>query len=186
MSSFITRLVVSTAAGVAVVCGTGVIAAAQTNACPVVSTTVVSDALGTPVTANTTAGGPAGFDLCEFVDPSGTSFGVYREANAFDAGTPVGAAGLVSRYVPSLPAAVRDQIDALGGIGINVAPGYEIAAISGVGDSAVWVKTELLPGVYNDSLLVQRGSDGYNFNGDDSPATQDRLTTLALAVLAAQ
>ena len=88
---------------------------------------------------------------------------------------------------PILPDAVRNQIAALGAIGIDVGTtGYEIAAVSGVGDSAVWVKTELVPGVFIDSLIVQRGADAYNFNGEDSPATQDRLTTLAQAVLASQ
>jgi hypothetical protein len=89
---------------------------------------------------------------------------VYHEANAFDAGAPVGAAALVLRCIPNLPHAARNQVDALGAVGINVATSeYEIAAVSGVGDSAVWVKTELMPGV-----------------------VMDRLTTLAKAVLAAQ
>src|SRR5260370_40139433 len=73
-------------------------------------------------------------------------FGVYREANVFDAGAPSGGAALVLRYIPNLPDAVRNQIDALSAIGINVATtGYEITAVSGVGDSAVWVKTSWCP-----------------------------------------
>jgi hypothetical protein len=79
----------------------------------------------------------------------------------------------------------RPHRSAVGAIGIDVGTtGYEIAAVSGVGDSAVWVKTQLVPGVFIDSLIVQRGADAYNFKGEDSPATQDKLTTLAQAVLA--
>src|SRR5438067_1007281 len=100
MPKFLARLLTSTAAVAvaALVCGPVPSAAAQSDPCPVVSTAVVSNALGTPVTGKATPGMPAGLDLCEFTDAAGSSFGVYREVSAFNAGAPVGAAGLVLRY----------------------------------------------------------------------------------------
>ena len=107
-----------------------------------------------------------------------------REKNAFGPGEG-GVAALATRYIPQLPDAVRAQIDALSQIGINIAvPGYEIAAVNGVGDAAIWVKTELLPGSFNDSLIVQRGSDAFSFNMDDVPDAQSKLNTVAQVVLA--
>jgi hypothetical protein len=159
-------------------------AAAQSTPCPMASDDVVSTALGGPVQGTTTPTAVSGLDFCDFVDASGTDFGVYRESNAFGPGEG-GAAALATRYIPQLPDAVRAQIDALNQIGINIAvPGYEIAAVPGLGDAAIWVKTELLPGTFNDSLIVQQGGDAFSFNGDDSPDAQMRLTALAQAVLA--
>jgi hypothetical protein len=80
---------------------------------------------------------------------------------------------------------MRAQISAFNQAGINIAvPGYEILTVNGVGDAAIWVKTELAPGFVNDSLVVQRGSDGFSFTVDDSPDAQAKATTLAQAVLA--
>jgi hypothetical protein len=159
-------------------------AQAESAPCPVVTDAVVSAASGTPVSGQNQANVIPGFDLCDFTDPSGSGFSVMRESNAFGPGEG-GAAALATRYIPQLPDAARAQIDALSQIGINVAvPGYEIAAVSGVGDAAIWVKTELLPGVFNDSLIVQRGGDAFSFNMEDSPDAQAKLNTLAQAVLA--
>jgi len=159
-------------------------AAAQSTSCAMASDAVVSAALGGPVQGKMTATAVPGFDFCDFIDSAGTDFGVYRESNAFGPGEG-GAAALATRYIPQLPDVARAQIDALNQIGINIAvPGYEIAAVSGVGDAAIWVKTELLPGIFNDSLIVQRGGDAFSFNVDDAPDAQMKLTTLAQAVLA--
>jgi hypothetical protein len=149
-----------------------------------VSDALVSTTLGVPVTGRYEANIVPGFDSCDFVDPNGTGFTVMRESNAFGPGDG-GVAGLAMRYIPQLPDAARAQIDALSQIGINVAvPGYEISAVNGVGDAAIWVKTELLPGTFNDSLIVQHGGDGLSFNMDDAPDAQAKLTSLAQAVMA--
>ncbi len=157
-------------------------AAAQSSACPVVDESVVSTAL-----SETVHGGgqmTTGVELCDFTDDLGTGFGVGRERNAFGAGEG-GAAALATRYIPQLPDLARTQIDTLSALGINVAvPGYELSAVNGVGDAALWVKTELTPGTFIDSLLVQVGPDGFTFNTDDSPDAQMKLTALARAVLA--
>src|SRR5205814_9792605 len=111
-------------------------------------------------------------------------FGINRETGAFGPGEG-GAAALARRYIPGLPDAARAQIDALSQAGMNVAlPDYQFEAVGGVGDSALWVKSQLLPGWFRDSLLVQRGSDGFSFDTDDSPDAQMVLTALAQAVLA--
>jgi hypothetical protein len=159
-------------------------AGAQSVPCPMVSDALVSATLGTPVTGKYEANIIPGFDSCDFIDPDGTGFTVLRESNAFGPGEG-GVAGLARRYIPQLPDAARAQIDALNQIGINIAvPGYEISAVSGVGDAATWVKTELQPGIFNDSLIVQRGGDALSFNMDDVPDAQAKLMTLAQAVLA--
>jgi hypothetical protein len=157
---------------------------AQTAPCPVVNDDVVSIALGTPVTGKSQANIIPGFDACDFIDATGTDFGVSRERNAFGPAEG-GAAGLAQRYIPQLPDVARAQIDALSQAGINVAvPGYELTAVSGLGDSALRVKSELVPGFFKNSLLVQLGSDGFAFETDDSPAAQTKLSALAQAVLA--
>jgi hypothetical protein len=158
-------------------------AQAQSTPCPMVTDTVVSVTLGMPVTGKYEANMVPGFDMCDFVDPDGTGFTVIRESNAFGPGEG-GAAALARRYIPQLPDVVRAQIDALSQIGIIVAPGYEISTVNSVGDAAIWVKTELLPGIFNDSLIVQRGGDALSFNMDDVPDAQAKLTSLAQAALA--
>ncbi len=129
---------------------------------------------------------PSGFDLCDFLDPSGTDYGVARESGAFGPGEG-GPAALAQRYIPALSDEVRAQIDALNAIGIPMAvPGYQITVVNGIGDSAIWVMNELLPGVFVDSLIVQRGPDAFSFNTSDAPGAQAKLTSLAQAVVQAQ
>ena len=159
-------------------------AGAQSPPCPILTDAEVSATLGVPVASHYEANIVPGFDSCDFVDPNGTGFTVMRESNAFGSGEG-GAAALARRYIPQLPDAARAQIDALSQIGINIAvAGYEISAVNGVGDAAIWVKTELLPGTFNDSLIVQRGGDAYSFNMDDESEAQVELTALAQAALA--
>jgi hypothetical protein len=79
----------------------------------------------------------------------------------------------------------RAEIGALSQAGMNVAlPDYEFESVGGVGDAALWVKTQLVPGFFKDSLLVQRGSDTFAFDVDDGPDARVGLTALAQAVLA--
>jgi hypothetical protein len=159
-------------------------AGAQSLPCPMVTEAVVSATLGMPFTGQYEANIIPGFDSCDFVDLDGTGFTVMRESSAFGPGEG-GVAALARRYIPQLPDAARAQIDALSQIGINiVVPGYEVSAVNGVGDAAIWVKTELLPGTFNDSLIVQRGGDAFSLNIDDAPDAQAQLTTLAQAVMA--
>jgi len=159
-------------------------AGAQSPPCPLLTDAEVSATLGVPVASHYETNMVPGFDSCDFVDPNGTGFTVMRESNAFGPGEG-GAAALARRYIPQLPDAARAQIDALSQIGINIAVGgYQISAVNGVGDAAIWVKTELLPGTFNDSLIVQRGGDAYSFNMDDESEAQVELTALAQAALA--
>jgi hypothetical protein len=96
-----------------------------------------------------------------------------------------GAAALARRYIPELPDAALAEIQALQQAGMSVAlPDYQFEAVGGVGDSALWVKTQLVPGFFKDSLLVQRGGDAFAFDVDDGPDAQMALTALAQAVLA--
>lgn len=178
------RILVSGVVAVGLLLAPSLSAGAQSLPCPMITDAVVSATLGMPVTGQYEANIVPGFDSCDFVDPNGTGFTVMRESNAFGPGEG-GAAGLARRYIPQLPDAARAQIDALSQIGINIAvPGYELSAVNGVGDAAIWVKTELLPGTFNDSLIVQRGGDAFSFNMDDTPDAQAKLHTLAQAVLA--
>jgi len=184
MNGNMQRTLISGAIAIGMLVVPSLSAGAQSAPCPMVTDTVVSAALGTPVTSQYEANIVPGFDSCDFVDPNGTGFTVMRESNAFGPGEG-GAAALARRYIPQLPDAVRAQIDALSQIGINIAvPGYEISAVNGVGDAAIWVKTELLPGTFNDSLIVQRGGDAFSFNMDDSADAQMKANTIAQAVLA--
>jgi hypothetical protein len=90
-------------------------------------------------------------------------------------------------YVPQLPPEALAQIDALSQAALNVAvPGYEVSTISGVGDAALFVKSELVPRFFKDSLIVQRGGDGFAFDTDDTPDAQTKLTALAQATLGSQ
>ena len=115
---------------------------------------------------------------------SSRAFGVSLETGAFGPAEG-GAAALATRYVPGLPAAAQDEIAALSQAGFNIAlPDYQLEAVSGLGDSALWVKTQLVPGFFKDSLLVQRGGDAFSFDVDDSPDARAALTALAQAVLA--
>ena len=159
--------------------------AAQSTGCPIATDSTVSQAIGSPMSGKLDAT-VGELTLCSFsgAAESGLEFGVYREKDVFGPGEG-GAAALAIRYVPQLPDAARAQIDALQQIGVSVAvPDYQLEAVGGVGDSAVWVRSQLLPGWFRDSLLVQRGGDAFAFDADESPDAQSALTTLARAVLA--
>jgi hypothetical protein len=141
-----------------------------------------SQALGTPLVGTAIDGMPAGFQSCDFVDGAGTSFNIISESNVFQPGA--GAADLARRYLPSLPAAALSQIQALQQAGLPIdAPDYQLTQVDGVGDAAIWVKTELTPGFVTDSLIVLHGADAYSFGADDAPDAQAKLTALARAAL---
>ncbi|MGI9147801.1 MAG: hypothetical protein ACR2IK_14830 [Chloroflexota bacterium] len=174
---------VSVGAAVLASVGMAVPGAAQSAGCPIADDATVSQAVGSAVLGTTDAT-TGGVTACTFGDAGGRAFGVSRETNAFGPAEG-GAAALAQKYIPGLPAAARAQIDALSQVGLNVAlPDYEFESVAGVGDSALWVKTQLVPGVFKDSLLVQRGSDAFSFDVDDGPDSRAALTTLAQAVLA--
>lgn len=158
---------------------------AQSTNCPIADDSTVSQAVGSPASGK--VDGTAGaVMLCTFVDGSTPSraFGVSREMGAFGPAEG-GAAALAQRYIPGLPDAARAELAALSQAGMNVAlPDYQFEAVGGVGDSALWVKTQVTPGFFNDSLLVQRGSDAFSFDVEDSPDARAALTSLAQAVLA--
>jgi hypothetical protein len=180
-------LVVGLAAALAVAALVGSVGlvAAQSTACPIAGDSTVSQAVGAPVSGSVDVTLDA-LTVCTFSDGSTSShaFGVSRETGAF--GPADGGVGaLAQRYIPALPDAARAQIDALSQAGISVAlPDHEFQSVAGVGDSALWVKTQLVPGFFKDSLLVQRGSDAFSFDVDDGPDAQAALTALAQAVLA--
>jgi hypothetical protein len=178
------RSLISSLVAIVLVVVPSIAAEAQSTPCPVATEAVVGVALGGPVRANSQSKSIAGFDLCDFIDRTGTDFGVSREQNAFGPGDG-GAAALVTRYIPALPDVALEQIDQLSRAGFNVnVPGYEISAVAALGDAAILVKTELQPGFFKDSLIVQLGSDGFSFDTDDSPAAPMQLNALAQAVLA--
>jgi hypothetical protein len=159
--------------------------AAQSEGCPLASDGTVSQAVGMPVSGSV-EGTSGALTLCTFSDGSSTSpaFGVSRESGAFGP-SEGGAAALAQRYIPGLPDAARDELSALSQAGMNISlPDYQFEAVSGVGDSALWVQTQLTPGSVQDSLLVQSGGDGYSFDVDDGPDARASLTALAQAVLA--
>jgi hypothetical protein len=159
--------------------------AAQSTGCPIVDDGTASQALGSPVLGKVDVTSGA-VTVCTFGDGSTSSraFGVSREIGAFGAGEG-GAAALAQRYIPGLPDAARSEIDALQQAGMNVAlPDYQFEAVGGLGDSALWVKTQLVPGFFKDSLLVQRGGDAFAFDVDDSADARVALTALAQAALA--
>ena len=160
-------------------------ALAQAPGCPLTTEAVVAQALGTPVHGEATAGVPEGMDLCDFLDGAGTDYGVARQQNAFGPGAAAGPAALAQKYLPTLPEAALQQIDALRQAGMSVTlPGYQVTVVGGVGDTALWVQRELLPGFFKDSLLVQQGSAAFAFDVDDAPGAQATLIALAQAVLA--
>jgi hypothetical protein len=159
--------------------------AAESTPCPIASDGTVSGAVGLPVSGSVVTNF-GGMTLCSYSNESasGRAFGVSHEMNAFGP-SEGGAAALAQRYVPGLPDTARTQIDALSQAGINVVdPNYELESVGGMGDAALWVKIQLVPGFFKDSLLVQRGSDGFAFDVDDSPDARAELTALAQAVLA--
>jgi hypothetical protein len=159
--------------------------AAQSTGCPIADDGTVSRALGVPESGKVDVTMDA-VTSCTFSGGSTSSpaFGVSQEIGAFGAGEG-GAAALAARYIPGLPDAARAEIDALGQAGLSVTlPDSEFEAVGGLGDSALWVRSQLVPGFYKDSLLVQRGGDAFAFDVDDSPTARASLTTLAQAVLA--
>jgi hypothetical protein len=80
---------------------------------------------------------------------------------------------------------MRAQLEALKQADINIPiPGYQVSTVNGLGDAAILIKSELVPGISVDTLIVQRGSDTLSFNMDDAPDAQAKLTSLAQAVLA--
>jgi hypothetical protein len=148
------------------------------------SDAVASQALGAPVQGKAQSDLPGGLVLCDFIDPAGTDYGVSRQSGAFPPGAAGGVAALALMYVPQLPPEARTQIDALSQTGMNIAvPGYEVSSIGGLGDAALFVKSELAPGYVKDSLLVQNGSDGFSFDTVDTPDVLTKLTALAQAAL---
>lgn len=178
------RTLISGAIATILLLGPSLSAQAQSTPCPFASDAVVSTALGGPAHGSMQANISPGLDFCDFTDAAGTDFTVSRESNVFGPGEG-GTSGLALRYIPTLSDAMRDQISALNQAGFNMAlPGYDVANVSGVGDAAIWVKAEIAPGIVNDSIIVQRGSDSYGFQVDDSPDAQMKLNALAQAVLA--
>jgi len=159
--------------------------AAQSAGCRFADDGTISRALGAPESGEVDAAMDA-VTMCTFKGGSTSSpaFGVSQEIGAF--GPAEGGAGaLAARYIPGLPDAARAEIDALGQAGLSVTlPDYEVETVGGLGDSALWVRSQLVPGFFKDSLLVQRGSDAFAFDVDDSPTARASLTTLAQAVLA--
>jgi hypothetical protein len=164
--------------------GPAALAHAQVASCPVVDDAAASQALGVTVHGKAQAGMPAGTDMCDYIDPAGIDYSVSRQSGAFAPGAAVGAGALALMFVPQLPADALSQIDSLSQNGTTLtAPGFQISAVNGVGDAALLVKAELMPGIVRDSLFVQHSSDAWSFVTDDTPETPARLTALAQAAL---
>jgi hypothetical protein len=152
--------------------------------CPIVGDAVAAGALGGPVQTTATPNAAPGLDACDFVDSSGTDYEISREVGAFQPGEPTGAVILALKYLPEINDSAVTQLSALAQPGQTVTlPGYSVSAVSGIGDAAVWIKAQSDSGAYDDSLLVQRGSDVFAFGAPDAPDTQTKLNSLAQAVL---
>lgn len=149
--------------------------AAQNNLpCPFTSDSIVGGALGSPVHGYATGTTP-GFESCEFGD-----FTIYRQSGPGVANTP-GLAGLAQNVVLSLPLEVAAQVGALGaGRSIDL-PAYQIAALTDVGDLALWVKDSSF-GVA--ALVVQRGDQVFVVQILDRPDAQAASIAVARAIIA--
>jgi hypothetical protein len=159
--------------------------AAQSSGCPIADDQTVSRALGVPESGKVDVAMDS-ITTCTFSTGSTASpaFGVSQEIGAFGAAEG-GAGALAARYMPGLPDAARAEIDALGQAGLSVTlPDSQVETVGGLGDAALWTRSQLVPGFFKDSLLVQRGHDAFAFDVDDSPSARESLMALAQAVLA--
>jgi hypothetical protein len=159
-----------------------VAAQTQTLSCPIADDALAVRALGVGARGEGIQTNIAGLDACDFEDASGTAITVSRQNGAFGSYTTSGVAALAAMFIPDLPDTAQAQIAALSQTGAKVAlPGFELSSLSGLGDAALWVKSDS-----GDSLLAQRGADAYAFETDDAPDAQAKLTALARAVLTTQ
>ena len=156
--------------------------AAQASSCPIADDAVVATAIGSSVQSHAASTIAPGLIACNFEDARGSEIGVSRQVDAFAPGDPTGAAGLAVMFLTDVPDAARSQFAALNQIGMRVfVPGYELSSLNGVGDAALWVKSDAI-----DILFLQRGNDVYAFETDDIQDAQPKLTALAQAVLTTQ
>jgi hypothetical protein len=119
---------------------------------------LLAQALGPGARAHQGLSIPGNLETCAIADGSGqASISVFHISGGFDA--------------DSVPAAPSSS-------GVDV----EVTPAGGVGDSAMYLLIKLDDGPLL-SLRVQRGSDVYAFNTQDSPGARDRLMALAQATL---
>lgn len=166
--------------------GSQVGASAQQLACPIVTETVVSAALGETVEEVVNPDQPRGMDVCYFTTFDETDFAVERLVGAFGSSDPGGPAELARNFItPPLSGADSAQLDALSQVGTSVTvTGHQLAVVDGLGDYAVAARNEMEPGWIRDALLVQHGNDAYVFEvDDDSPNSPVYLRTVAMAVI---
>jgi len=161
--------------------GSALPVAAQTQppTCPIADDSLATRALGNDVRGEGIQTNIPGLDACDFEDASGTAITVSRQSGAFSSSTANGAAALAAMFLPDLPDSAQAQLAAVSQTGIKIAlPGFELSSVTGLGDAAVWVKSN-----DGDSLLAQRGADAFSFETDDAPDAQAKLTAFARAVL---
>jgi hypothetical protein len=151
------------------------LAAQDNRPCSFADERIVSAALGTPVHGYANAGTPPGFDTCEFGDLT-----LFRLSGADVTGRP-GLAGLAQNVVLGLPPEVSTQIGGLEAGRTLEVPGYQIATLSDLGDTALWVRSVSF-GV--DALAVQRGNEVFVVQVFDRPDAQATSTAVARAVVA--
>jgi hypothetical protein len=151
------------------------LAAQDNRPCSFADERIVSAALGTPVHGYANAGTPPGFDTCEFGDLT-----LFRLSGADVTGRP-GLAGLAQNVVLGLPPEVSTQIGGLEAGRTLEVPGYQIATLSDLGDTALWVRSVSF-GV--DALAVQRGNEVFVVQVFDRPDAQATSTAVVRAVVA--
>jgi hypothetical protein len=159
--------------------GSALPVAAQAPSCAIADEGLATHALGTVVHVQGIPTSVPGLDACDVVDTTGNAITVSRQSDAFTTVSLTGAVGLAAVFIPDLPDAAQAQLAVLSQTGIKLTvPGFELSSVNGVGDAALWVKTD-----GGDSLLAQRGTDAFAFETDDAPDAQMKLTALARAVL---
>jgi hypothetical protein len=157
----------------------GVPVAAQTApACPLITDATLAQALG-PSAHGQVAVALEGIDACSIVGSDPSPVGVFHVAGVFPAGQVAGTFELLGALLHVLPAAPASDAEA---DTPNQTPAaLEATSVTGLADAAVLL-TQTAGDQKLDSLLVQRGPDGFAFTVSDSPGAVDRLLALAQAV----
>ena len=172
------------ALGLLLVRAVPVLAQSASTGCPFLSDQAASSVLGGPVQTTFQPNAAPGIDFCDFVDGSGTDYAVTHEIGAFKPGDLTGPGMLVAKHFPDLSATAVQQLSTMNDPGTDlIIPGYEITIVGGLGDAAVWVRTDADPANVEDGLLVQHGLDIFVFGAPDAADTQTKLNGLAQATL---
>ena len=170
-------------------------ASADVPACPLISNSVVAQAVGSPVhggimtdfVSDTPLDTGPDKTTCWWDTDGDASVTLTRQTNAFGPGgaaTPTELAQTLFR----VPDEARTEIAALNQAGVSDVhvPSYTLTTASGIGDAAVWIfQKDSSINVASGGFVVQRGTDAIVFGviGPDEPEAKNTATALANAVL---